>query len=145
MHDPPEAVYDRRKLRIPTTEHTPLFLTTCLRERRPEWAACGTSLREGPRQKPPPPDVSGVGRFPLSTQRWSKLRKFARPVLVGVVVVLSQLDWRAALVLSVAVVIVLGLPVITGYWMPGTPTWPGTGPRSSGGAGTPRTRSRSRS
>ena len=53
----------------------------------------------------------------MSTQRWSKLRKFARPLLVGAVVVLSQLDWRAARALSVAVVIVLGLPVITGYWM----------------------------
>ena len=53
----------------------------------------------------------------MSTQRWSKLRKFARPLLVPAVVVLFTLDWRAALALSVAVVIVFGLPVVTGYWM----------------------------
>jgi hypothetical protein len=53
----------------------------------------------------------------VSTQRWSKLRKIVRPVLVPAVVLLPKLDWRAALVLSVSVVFVFGLPVITGYWM----------------------------
>jgi hypothetical protein len=32
-------------------------------------------------------------------------------------VLLLKLDWRAALILSVSVVFVFGLPVMTGYWM----------------------------
>jgi hypothetical protein len=53
----------------------------------------------------------------VSTQRWIKLRKIVRPLLVPAVVLLLKLDWCAALILSVSVVFVFGLPVMTGYWM----------------------------
>jgi hypothetical protein len=78
----------------------------------------------------------------VSTQRWIKLRKIVRPLLVPAVVLLLKLDWRAALILSVSVVFVFGLPVMTGTGWPVTPAWPDTGPRFSAGAGSPTRRTK---
>jgi hypothetical protein len=63
-----------------------------------------------------PPEVLGVGRSRVDPKVEQASQDRTTRSGTGVVL-LPKLDWRAALVLSVSVVFVFGLPVITGYWM----------------------------